>query len=79
MSSKMFLEILLFGIFFRQFTATALAFVLTLLNAGIDLISFSEILFSIYPPLFIALIIYSVGGTYLSILIGKVKYSETID
>eukprot|EP00210_Caulerpa_lentillifera_P000612 g593.t1 len=55
----------------QLFTSTALAFVLTLLNAGIDLVSFSEILFSIYPPLFIALIIYSVGGTWLSILIGK--------
>lgn len=57
----------------RAFTGTALAFVLTLLNAGIDLISFSEILFSIYPPLFIALITYAVGGTWLSIRIGKVN------
>lgn len=45
---------------------------LTILNAGIDLVSFSEILFSIYPPLFVALIIYSVGGTWLSIRIGRV-------
>ena len=36
---------------------------MTLLNAGIDLISFSGILYSIYPPLFAALLVYSIGGT----------------
>ena len=61
--------------FSREFTGTALAFSLTILNAGIDLISFSEILFSIYPPLFVALVTYAVGGTWLSIRIGRVSPS----
>lgn len=55
----------------RQFTETALGFSMTLLNAGIDLISFSGILYSIYPPLFIALLVYSIGGTAVSIRLGK--------
>ena len=44
---------------------------MTLLNAGIDLISFSGILYSIYPPLFVALIVYSVGGTGVSLFLGR--------
>jgi ABC-type uncharacterized transport system fused permease/ATPase subunit len=54
------------------FTDTALGLSLTLLNAFIDLISFSGILFSIYPPLFVALVVYSVGGTAGSLALGKV-------
>ncbi|CAO2816452.1 unnamed protein product [Amaranthus hypochondriacus] len=53
------------------FTGTALAFSLTLFNAAIDLISFSNILFGIYPPLFIVLLVYSIGGTAISIFLGK--------
>ena len=44
---------------------------MTLLNAGIDLISFSGILYSIYPPLFVALVVYSVGGTGVSLFLGR--------
>lgn len=55
----------------RQFTDTALALSLTILNAIIDMVSFSEILYTIYPPLFVALIVYSVGGTGISLLLGK--------
>ena len=55
----------------RAFTDTTITFSVTLLNAVIDLVSFSEILYSIYPPLFAALLVYSVGGTGLSILIGR--------
>lgn len=55
----------------RNFTDTTLAFGVTVLNAVVDLVSFSEILYSIYPPLFAALLIYSVGGTAASIAIGK--------
>ncbi|GIL71843.1 hypothetical protein Vretifemale_2313 [Volvox reticuliferus] len=54
-----------------NFTDTAMGLALTLLNAGIDLVSFSGILFSIYPPLFAALILYSVGGTAASVALGK--------
>lgn len=55
-----------------SFTGTALTFSLTLFNAAVDLISFSNILYGIYPPLFIVLILYSVGGTAISVFLGKV-------
>lgn len=54
------------------FTGTALSFSLTLFNAAVDLISFSNILFGIYPPLFVVLIAYSLGGTVISVFLGKV-------
>ncbi|KAL5989915.1 Canalicular multispecific organic anion transporter 1 [Asimina triloba] len=54
-----------------SFTGTALAFSLTLFNSAVDLISFSNILYGIYPPLFVVLIIYSLGGTAISVLLGK--------
>jgi ABC-type uncharacterized transport system fused permease/ATPase subunit len=55
-----------------DFTGTAINLSLTLLNAAIDLISFAGILFSIYPPLFAALLAYSIGGTGLSLWLGRV-------
>ncbi|KAJ9562975.1 hypothetical protein OSB04_008135 [Centaurea solstitialis] len=54
-----------------SFTGTSLSFSLTLFNAIIDLISFSNILFGIYPPLFVVLLVYSIGGTAISIFLGK--------
>ena len=57
----------------RTFTDTALSLALTLLNSAVDLASFSGILYSIYPPLFAALLVYSVGGTAASIALGKVR------
>ncbi|RXH86708.1 hypothetical protein DVH24_021981, partial [Malus domestica] len=56
----------------NSFTKTALSFSLTIFDAVIDLISFSNILFSIYPPLFVVLFVYSIGGTAVSIFLGKV-------
>lgn len=56
----------------RQFTDTALGLSLTVLNSLIDLVSFSGILYSIYPPLFAALLAYSIGGTVGSVWLGKV-------
>ncbi|KAG6394198.1 hypothetical protein SASPL_144779 [Salvia splendens] len=53
------------------FTGTALAFSLTLFNATMDLISFSNILYSIYPPLFAVLLAYSLGGTAISMYLGR--------
>lgn len=55
----------------RSFTDTCLSLALTLLNAGVDLVSFSGILFGIYPPLFAALLIYAVGGTAISLRVGR--------
>ncbi|GBG78462.1 hypothetical protein CBR_g26492 [Chara braunii] len=54
-----------------SFTVTSLAFALAIFNACIDLISFSGILYGIYPPLFGVLIVYSLGGTALSVALGK--------
>ena len=56
----------------NSFTKTALSLSLTIFDAVIDLISFSNILFSIYPPLFVVLFVYSIGGTVISIFLGKV-------
>ncbi|GAA0148297.1 ATP-binding cassette [Lithospermum erythrorhizon] len=54
-----------------SFTGTALSFSLILFNAAVDLVSFSNILYGIYPPLFLVLIAYSIGGTVLSIYLGR--------
>ncbi|XP_062158233.1 ABC transporter D family member 2, chloroplastic [Alnus glutinosa] len=54
-----------------SFTGTALSFSLTLFNAAVDLISFSNILYGIYPPLFLVLLIYSIGGTAISVFLGR--------
>ncbi|KAK9057075.1 hypothetical protein SSX86_024442 [Deinandra increscens subsp. villosa] len=54
-----------------SFTGTSLSFSLTIFNAMVDLISFSNILFGIYPPLFVVLLVYSLGGTAISIFLGK--------
>lgn len=54
-----------------SFTSESLAFMLTLLVSGIDLFSFSAILFSIYPPLFAVLIVYASTGSVLTALVGR--------
>uniref|UniRef100_A0A061S1P2 Abc transporter d family member chloroplastic-like n=1 Tax=Tetraselmis sp. GSL018 TaxID=582737 RepID=A0A061S1P2_9CHLO len=55
----------------NQFADSALGLAFTLLNAVVDLISFSGILFAIYPPLFIALAGYALGGTVISLYLGR--------
>jgi hypothetical protein len=57
----------------RNFTDTALGIALVILNSVVDLVSFSSILYSIYPPLFAALLAYSIGGTVASVWLGKVR------
>ncbi len=54
-----------------NFTDTSLGLAVTALTAAVDLASFSGILYSIYPPLFGALALYSVGGTAASLYIGR--------
>jgi len=54
-----------------QFTSTSLGFFFAIFNATTDLVSFSGILFSIYPPLFLVLIAYSIGGTFISVKLGE--------
>lgn len=55
----------------NSFSGSALGFALALFNATINLISFSGILYGIYPPLFFVLLVYSIGGTGISVLLGK--------
>lgn len=55
----------------NSFSGSALGFALALFNATINLISFSGILYGIYPPLFFVLLIYSIGGTAISVILGK--------
>ncbi|KAB2601767.1 ABC transporter D family member 2 [Pyrus ussuriensis x Pyrus communis] len=55
----------------NSFTEIALYFSVTVFSAVTDLISFSNILFGIYPPLFVVLFVYSIGGTVISIFLGK--------
>ena len=53
------------------FTGNALDLALTVLRSGVDLISFSGILFGIYKPLFFVLLVYALGGTALSLRLGQ--------
>jgi ABC-type uncharacterized transport system fused permease/ATPase subunit len=57
----------------RTFTDAALALGLTLLESALDLASFSAVMLTIYPPLFVALIAYAAGGTFASLALGKVS------
>jgi ABC-type uncharacterized transport system fused permease/ATPase subunit len=54
-----------------SFTGFSLTFFLTILTSTIDLISFSIILYSIQPQLFIAIILYAFFGTLTTAKIGK--------
>ena len=54
-----------------SFTATSLGLAFTLLNAGIDLVSFSGILIGIYEPLVVVLFVYAAGGTLISAKLGQ--------
>lgn len=56
----------------RSFTEFSLTFFLTLVTSFIDLVCFSFILFSIMPELFIAIFLFALIGTFLTICIGKV-------
>ena len=54
-----------------NFTTTSLGLGFTILNAVIDLISFSGILLGIYKPLVLVLFVYSIGGTVISAKLGQ--------
>mmetsp|Transcript_29613 Transcript_29613/g.31827 ORF Transcript_29613/g.31827 Transcript_29613/m.31827 type:complete len:713 (-) Transcript_29613:95-2233(-) len=55
----------------KTFTSFSLTLFLTVISTIIDLVSFSLILYSIYPQLFIAIIAYSVFGTVTTTWLGK--------
>eukprot|EP00903_Cladosiphon_okamuranus_P021121 g19402.t1 len=54
----------------RAFTQVSLEFLITVLTSCIDLASFSTILYSIYPQLFIAIIGYASVGTFVTTRLG---------
>lgn len=55
----------------RQFTRTSLDFFITLFTSLIDLLSFSAILFQIYPGLFAAIILYAGAGSVITTKLGR--------
>ena len=55
----------------KSFTKASLDFFITLFTAVIDLISFSAILYSIYPLLFVAIIIYAGIGSLVTTNLGQ--------
>lgn len=55
----------------RSFTAFSLSFFLTIVTSVIDLVSFSLILYSIQPQLFIAIVSYAAFGTVCTAALGK--------
>jgi len=55
----------------RRFTQTSLDFFITLFTSLIDLLSFSAILFSIYPGLFVAIVVYAGAGSLITTNLGR--------
>ncbi|GKY90543.1 hypothetical protein MPSEU_000028000 [Mayamaea pseudoterrestris] len=55
----------------NSFTKYSLQLCITLLTSMIDLVSFSGILWSIYPNLFVAIIAYAAFGTGVSVWLGR--------
>ena len=54
-----------------EFTSTSLEFFFIIFDAVINLLSFSAVLFQIYPMLFVAIILYAIIGTFIAALLGK--------
>ena len=63
----------------RAFTSVSLGFVITLTNALIDLVSFSGILYSIYPELFYAIFAYAAFGTVTTIQLGRALVGQNAE
>ena len=55
----------------KSFTSYSLQLFLTIITSIIDLVSFSLILYSIYPQLFVAIIVYAMFGTICTTYLGK--------
>jgi putative ATP-binding cassette transporter len=55
----------------RSLTVTSLSFILMMLNSTITAISFSGVLWSISPKLFVVSVLYAVCGSALTIFLGK--------
>ena len=55
----------------RTYTITTLSIALMLMNAGLTVIMFSGVLWSISAPLFLFAIVYSLAGSYFAIKLGR--------
>lgn len=55
----------------RHFTKTSLGFFITLLTSAVDLVSFSFVLFQIFPNLFLGIILYAIFGTIVTTQLGQ--------
>jgi ABC-type uncharacterized transport system fused permease/ATPase subunit len=60
----------------NEFTSTSLNFFFILFDAVINLLSFSAVLFQIYPMLFFAIILYALMGTFISFQLGRSLVSQ---
>lgn len=55
----------------RQLTTTTLSFVLMMINATLTVLSFSGVLWDISPKLFMVAVLYALGGSLLTIWLGR--------
>ena len=55
----------------RQLTTTTLSFVLMIINGTLTAISFSGVLWSISPKLFVIAVLYAIAGSVLTIWLGR--------
>jgi putative ATP-binding cassette transporter len=55
----------------KQLTTTTLSFLLMLLNGTVTAISFSGVLWTISPKLFVIAVVYAVAGSALTVLLGR--------
>jgi putative ATP-binding cassette transporter len=55
----------------RAFTISTLSFVLMVFNSSLTIVSFSGVLWSINPLLFVVAVLYAACGSYLTILLGR--------
>ncbi len=55
----------------NAFTTTTLSFLLMLLSSALTILTFSGVLWSISPLLFVAAVIYAACGSYMTIVLGR--------
>ncbi|HWK64923.1 MAG TPA: SbmA/BacA-like family transporter [Rhizobiaceae bacterium] len=55
----------------RAFTSTTLSFVLLVFNASLTIVTFSGVLWSISPLLFLVAVLYAACGSYVTLILGR--------
>mmetsp|Transcript_22716 Transcript_22716/g.37562 ORF Transcript_22716/g.37562 Transcript_22716/m.37562 type:complete len:710 (+) Transcript_22716:40-2169(+) len=63
----------------NAFTKVSLDFFITLMTSAIDLVSFSGILYSIYPDLFYAIFLYAGFGSFTTIQLGRALVGQNAE